>query len=140
MERASCPFCTISRGCPPGAQNTASTRINEDDNHSPFIVASTEGAVAFLDQLPLTKCHTLVIPREHYEMLSDIPAVVAAEVGRMLPIVCRAVMEVSGADAFNVVQNNGLPCMGLGLMLRYQCGTGGSTRPFSYHSTVSRTY
>ena len=41
-------------------------------------------------------------------MFSDVPAETAAEVGRILPVVCRAVMEVSGADGFNVVQNNGL--------------------------------
>jgi len=99
-----CPFCTISGDLPhPFLENK---RRNEDN--PTFVVASTPEAIAFLDRLPLTKCHTLVIPRDHYEMLSDVPAETAAEVGRILPAVCRAVMEVSGADGFNVVQNNGL--------------------------------
>ena len=99
-----CPFCTISRDWPhPFSENK---RGNEDN--PTFVVASTPEAIAFLDRLPLTKYHTLVIPRGHYEMFSDVPAETAAEVGRVLPVVCRAVMEVSGADGFNVVQNNGL--------------------------------
>lgn len=97
-----CPFCTIARTFPHPADTTRS------DPHNPtFLVASTPHAIAFLDRLPLTPCHTLVIPRHHYNLLSDVPATVAAEVGRILPVVSTAVMRVSGADGFNVVQNNG---------------------------------
>lgn len=101
-----CPFCTVSREFP---HPFTDIDTNRDARDNPtFVVASSPAAIAFLDQLPLTKCHTLVIPRGHYEMLSDVPADAAAELGRILPAVCRAVMEVSDADGFNVVQNNGL--------------------------------
>ena len=96
-----CPFCTINKKYPLSMKSPANT---QDPTH---IVLTTPDVIAFLDQLPLTACHTLVIPRGHYEMLSDIPPDVAAELGRVLPRVCRAVLQVSGADAFNVVQNNG---------------------------------
>jgi diadenosine tetraphosphate (Ap4A) HIT family hydrolase len=96
----SCPFCTIVQTYPHPA-----SAVDEDE--PTYVVLSTDHTLAFLDRLPLTKCHTLVIPRVHYEKLSDIPSEIAAELGRVLPILSRAIMEVSGADGFNVVQNNG---------------------------------
>jgi diadenosine tetraphosphate (Ap4A) HIT family hydrolase len=103
----SCPFCSIVETLP----HPASTVDAEEPTH---VVLSTEYALAFLDRLPLTKCHTLLIPRNHFEKLSDIPSEIAAELGGVLPILCRAIIEVSGADGFNVVQNNGIshrPCI-----------------------------
>ena len=98
-----CPFCAIVRTYPHPASNS----ILDDSESAAHIVLSTPHILAFLDRLPLTKCHTIVIPRTHYELLSDIPSTHAAELGRVLPIISRAVLEVSGADGFNVVQNNG---------------------------------
>jgi len=73
------------------------------------VVYSTATTIAFLDRLPLTKAHTLLIPRSHHESISSTPASIAAELGRALPVVCRAATQVAVADAFNVVQNNGPP-------------------------------
>src|SRR5579871_2172135 len=99
-----CPFCEIVRRL-----NSPETKSHPyDEDSTTHIVLSNPYAVAFLDRLPLTKCHTLIIPKKHYELLSDIPALEAAELGRVLPLVSRAVMKISGADAFNVVQNNGI--------------------------------
>lgn len=99
-----CPFCAIVNEYPNPAQDTQPP----DKENATYVVLSTPHTLAFLDQLPLTKCHTLLIPREHYELLSDVPSESAAELGRVLPIICRAVKEISGADGFNVVQNNGI--------------------------------
>jgi diadenosine tetraphosphate (Ap4A) HIT family hydrolase len=101
---ASCPFCAIVKTYPHPANNITAP----DSDSTAHIVLSTPQVLAFLDRLPLTKCHTIIIPREHYELLTDIPPEYAAEVGRALPVVSRAVIEVSGADGFNVVQNNGI--------------------------------
>lgn len=38
------------------------------------ILADTEHTTAFLDAFPLTKGHTLVIPKKHYEKVQDIPS------------------------------------------------------------------
>ena len=100
-----CPFCAIVKEFPHPAQRNPVV----DAEHPTYVVHSTPHTIAFLDRLPLTKCHTLLIPRIHYELLSDIPSDSAAELGRALPIVCKAVLEVSGAEGFNVVQNNGTP-------------------------------
>lgn len=102
-----CPFCAISREYPHVIQTQNQDPSEDRTEDATYVILSTPHTIAFLDRLPLTKCHTLLIPREHFELLNDIPSEIAAEVGRLLPIVCRAVLEVSGSDGFNVVQNNG---------------------------------
>jgi diadenosine tetraphosphate (Ap4A) HIT family hydrolase len=108
-----CPFCAIGKNYPPSTSPSTEKPTSPSSpvpalNDATHIVLSTPGTIAFLDRLPLTRCHTLVIPRDHYELLTDFPSSVAADVGRHLPLICRAVVEVSGADGFNVVQNNGV--------------------------------
>ncbi|MGH1345460.1 MAG: HIT family protein [Nannocystales bacterium] len=62
---------------------------------------------AFLDIGPLSKGHTLVIPKERKAKLHELNDDAAAAIGRVLPRLARAVMEVSGCDEYNVLQNNG---------------------------------
>jgi len=62
---------------------------------------------AFLDIGPLSRGHTLVIPREPAATLDQLSDESAAALGRVLPRLCRAVMKATGASAYNVLQNNG---------------------------------
>ncbi|MCU4802167.1 HIT family protein [Halobacteria archaeon HArc-gm2] len=71
------------------------------------VVAETDDAVAFLDANPLTPGHTLVIPREHYPRLNDVPDDVAAEVLGLLHDVVPAVEAAVDAPATTVAFNNG---------------------------------
>jgi len=64
-------------------------------------------AIAFLDVNPLAPGHLLVIPKDHVEQLIDLPGNIAAGVGRLLPKLGRALVQVTGASGFNVLQNNG---------------------------------
>ncbi len=70
-------------------------------------VYEDEHVLAFLDIGPLSRGHTLVIPKERKARLHELSDDAAAAIGRVLPRLCRAVMEVSGATAYNVLQNNG---------------------------------
>ncbi len=63
--------------------------------------------LAFLDVFPLSRGHTLVIPKEPAATLDQLSDDAAAAIGRALPRICRAVLKASGATAFNVLQNNG---------------------------------
>ncbi len=36
------------------------------------IIAKTENSIAFLDAFPLTKGHTLVIPKKHHEKIQNL--------------------------------------------------------------------
>ncbi|HLO41364.1 MAG TPA: HIT family protein [Phycisphaerales bacterium] len=62
---------------------------------------------AFLDIGPLSRGHTLVIPKEAAAQLDQLSDDSAAAIGRVLPRLCRGVMKATGATAYNVLQNNG---------------------------------
>ncbi|MCC7539496.1 MAG: HIT family protein [Deltaproteobacteria bacterium] len=63
--------------------------------------------LAFLDIFPLSEGHTLVIPKERKAMLHELSDEQSAAIGRVLPRIARAVLEATGATAYNVLQNNG---------------------------------
>ena len=71
-------------------------RIYEDDK-----------VLAFLDINPLSRGHTLVIPKEAVATLDALSDDSAAAIGRVLPRIARAVLAATGATAYNVLQNNG---------------------------------
>ncbi len=70
-------------------------------------VYEDDHVLAFLDVGPLSKGHTLVIPKERKAHLHELSDDSAAAIGRVLPRLCRAVMKATGAGAYNVLQNNG---------------------------------
>src|SRR5918912_801343 len=71
-------------------------RVYEDDS-----------VLAFLDVNPLSRGHTLVIPKEPAETLDQLSDEASAAIGRVLPRIARAVLAATGAHAYNVLQNNG---------------------------------
>jgi histidine triad (HIT) family protein len=71
-------------------------RVYEDDQ-----------VLAFLDIAPLSRGHTLVIPKEAAVTLDQLSDAAAAAIGRALPRISRAVLATTGATAYNVLQNNG---------------------------------
>ena len=71
-------------------------RVHEDDH-----------TLAFLDVAPLSRGHTLVIPKERAAQMDQLSDEAAAALGRVLPRICRAVLKATGATAYNLLQNNG---------------------------------
>lgn len=71
-------------------------------------VYEDELVLAFLDVFPLSRGHTLVIPKEPAETLDALSDESAAAIGRALPRIARAVLAATGATAYNVLQNNGV--------------------------------
>ena len=63
--------------------------------------------LAFMDINPVQPGHALLIPKKHYERLTDLPDDVAADLAGVLPGIARAVVRASGADGFNIFQTNG---------------------------------
>ena len=63
--------------------------------------------IAFLDIQPLTRGHTLVVPKEPSPSIDQLSLESAAALGRALPIVSSAVLKATGATAYNLIQNNG---------------------------------
>ncbi len=72
-------------------------------------VYEDERVLAFLDAYPVSKGHTLVIPKEPAETLDQLSDESAAAIGRVLPRLCRAVINATGTSNVNVLQNNGAP-------------------------------
>jgi histidine triad (HIT) family protein len=64
--------------------------------------------LAFLDIAPLSRGHTLVIPKEPAATLDQLSDAAAAALGRVLPRICRAVIAVTGVREYNVLENNGV--------------------------------
>jgi histidine triad (HIT) family protein len=70
-------------------------------------VYEDERVLAFLDINPLSRGHTLVIPKEPAETLDKLSDESAAALGRVLPRICRAVVAATGISQYNVLENNG---------------------------------
>jgi histidine triad (HIT) family protein len=85
-----CIFCRIIDGEIPSAK-----------------LLETVEAVAFLDVNPVNQGHTLLVPKAHAARVSDLADAVAAEVGSLLPRLCRAITAATGADGLNVIVNTG---------------------------------
>jgi len=90
MSEGDCVFCKIASG--------------EIDTE---LVFKDETAVAFLDANPLTDGHTVVIPRNHYRRLSDLPKAALGPFFSVVQDVNRAVKKATGAPATNVGINDG---------------------------------
>jgi len=71
-------------------------RVYEDDH-----------VLAFLDVGPLSRGHVLVIPKTCVATMAELSDDAAAALGRVLPKLCRAVMQATGCTAYNLLQNNG---------------------------------
>ena len=63
--------------------------------------------LAFLDINPFSPGHTLVVPKESTRTLDKLSDESAEALGRVLPRISRAILRVTGAEEFNVIQNNG---------------------------------
>jgi histidine triad (HIT) family protein len=88
------------------SDETLFTRIVDGEIPS-YTVYEDETTYAFLDANPLAPGHTLLIPKEPYERLSEMPRDVAADVFGVLPEITAAVEAAVDADATTVAVNNG---------------------------------
>src|SRR4030065_2150995 len=90
MNDNSCIFCKIVRKQAPASV------IYEDEN-----------VMAFLDIRPLNEGHTLVIPKEHYETIFEIPQELIAYLHGIVKQVAIAVKKATKADGISIIQQNG---------------------------------
>jgi histidine triad (HIT) family protein len=86
---AACVFCAIVRGEQPAE-----------------IVLETERLIAFLDHRPLFRGHTLLVPKLHVRLLSDLPADQVPEFFSTVQRLESAVEDGLGADGSMILVNN----------------------------------
>lgn len=85
-----CLFCDVMSGKAPAYF------VYEDKTH-----------VAIMDKYPIHRGHTLVIPREHHEKITDMTIQNVSSLFSKVPLIARGVLEATDADGFNIGQNNG---------------------------------
>ena len=90
MKDEKCIFCKIANGEIP------SKTIYEDEEFR-----------AILDLGPATKGHALILPKDHYANLFELPDEKAASVMQLAKKLGAQMKEKLQADGFNLVQNNG---------------------------------
>ena len=78
-----------------------------DGKRDAHIVYEDEEHVAFLDKYPIDDGHTLVIPKKHYERITDMNADDVGKMFSLIPKIAKAILSGAGADAFSLAQNNG---------------------------------
>jgi len=88
------------------SEETIFTRIVDGEIPS-YTVYEDETTYAFLDANPLAPGHTLVIPKEPYERLSDVPPDVAADLGATVSQLAPAVEAAVDAPASLVALHDG---------------------------------
>jgi histidine triad (HIT) family protein len=89
VPAAKCAFCAIIRG------EAVAT-----------IILETTNLLAFLDVRPLFRGHTLLVPKAHLRLLSDLPAAQAAEFLTTAQRLERAVEDGLGAAGSMILVNN----------------------------------
>ena len=85
-----CLFCGIVQGQIPSSK-----------------VYETESLYAFLDLNPANKGHTLVVPKKHCQDLLGLDPALGHELLDALQRIARGILSVTGAEGFNLIQNNG---------------------------------
>ncbi|MFF2755197.1 HIT family protein [Psychrobacillus sp. NPDC058041] len=85
-----CIFCKIIDGSIPSA------KIYEDEH-----------VYAFMDIMPLTKGHALVIPKNHKENVYDLSEEEASNLFKVVPKIASALKEAYGPVGMNLLNNNG---------------------------------
>jgi histidine triad (HIT) family protein len=86
---ATCAFCAIIRG-----------------DQKAAVVLETDELIAFLDHRPLFFGHTLLVPKQHVVLLSDLPAALGPEFFRTAQRLERAVEDGLAADGSMILVNN----------------------------------
>ena len=89
MKKDDCIFCKLANGDIP------TRKIYEDDK---FVV--------FMDMSPATRGHSLVVPKDHYANIYEMPAELAGEAMKVAQKMAIKMKDALHADGFNIVQNN----------------------------------
>ena len=86
----SCIFCDILDG--------------KRDGH---FLYNENSHVAFLDKYPIDVGHSLGVPKEHHEKITDMAPEDVGNAFTLVPKIAKAILDATGADAFSLGQNNG---------------------------------
>lgn len=89
MRDDNCIFCKLAGGDIP------TNSIYEDDAYK-----------VILDMSPATKGHALILPKDHYKNIYEMPEDKVAEAFALAKRMAVSMTDKLGAEGFNIVQNN----------------------------------
>ena len=89
MIRDDCIFCKLAGVMIP------TNSIYEDDKFK-----------VILDMSPATRGHALILPKEHYANIYEMPTELVSEAFALAAKLAKSMTDKLGADGFNIVQNN----------------------------------
>ncbi|WP_027720677.1 HIT family protein [Maridesulfovibrio zosterae] len=71
-----------------------------------FKIYETDQILSFLDIGPVNKGHALIIPKEHYKNIWDLPSDLGKEIISAAQIAGDSIVKATGADGLNLIMNN----------------------------------
>ena len=90
MKKEDCIFCMLANGDIP------TRKIYEDDMFT-----------VIMDNAPVTKGHALILPKNHYDNLYELPEDTAGKAFQLAKKLAVKMTERLHCEGFNVLQNNG---------------------------------
>ncbi len=90
------------------------------------VIFEDETHIAIMDKYPIQKGHSLVMPKLHHEKIIDMSNDEVGALFSRVPLIARGILVATGADGFNIGQNNGksanqiIPHVHVHIIPRYQ--------------------
>ena len=72
-----------------------------------YVIFEEERHISILDKYPIDTGHSLLITKNLYEKITDMPEKEVAELFLLVPKIATAILKATGAVAFSIAQNNG---------------------------------
>ncbi|MGI0018133.1 MAG: HIT family protein [Nitrosotalea sp.] len=94
--------------------------------HDAHVIFEDDSHIVIMDKYPIQKGHSLVIPKIHHEKIIDMTNEEVGALFSKVPDVARSIIATTGADGFNLGQNNGrsanqiIPHVHVHIIPRYQ--------------------
>lgn len=63
--------------------------------------------LAFMDRYPINHGHSLLVPKQHFNNILEMPKELVGELYSMVPFLANAIIKTIDSDGFNINQNNG---------------------------------
>lgn len=97
-----------------------------DKKQEAHVIYEDKSHIAIMDKYPIQHGHSLVMPKAHHEKIIDMSNEEVGTLFSRVPIIARGILASTGADGFNIGQNNGrsanqiIPHVHIHIIPRYQ--------------------
>lgn len=71
------------------------------------IIYEDKKFLAFMDRYPINHGHSLLVPKQHFNNILEMPKELVGELYSMVPFLANAIIKTIDSDGFNINQNNG---------------------------------